>query len=62
MQILQLIKKQESGANGRTLWEVRDETTNSLTLQEPCQMGRNVHYFFIQKAVAVMQDVAQRNK
>jgi hypothetical protein len=64
-QILQLIKKPESGVNGATLQEVQGEKTNSLTLQEPYQIGRNVNYFYIQyiqKALTVMQEIAQANK
>jgi hypothetical protein len=59
--MLQLIKKPESGVNGTAVYEVPDEKANSLTWQ-PWQIGRNVHYFLIEKALAVMQEVAQGNK
>lgn len=44
--MLQLIKKPESAVNDTAVQEVQDEKANSLTLQEPRQIDRNVHYFF----------------
>jgi hypothetical protein len=46
MQMLQLIKKPETGVNGTAVREVQDGKANSLILQEPYQIGRNFHYIF----------------
>lgn len=47
--MLQLIKKPESAVNGTAVQEVQDEKANSLTLQEPRQIDRNIHYFLYRR-------------